>query len=221
LDSKGNPIDEFGVKTGEPTINRFTVAVETQRTLSYKTRSVVFARYAYEDVRLYNLESLVIKDILLPDSKVRLSRFGLSFVRDTRERCEGRNSRTAEETSGRSGEVCRYNQTDPTRGDFLTADYSIALRQLGGNVSFSKFQSSYRRYRKLNVLGGTILAGNLTLGLAKMFNPRDRDGNGRIDEIDRTLPISERFFSGGSTTLRGLIMKRRDPGRRSPPRGLS
>ena len=27
---------------------------------------------------------------------------------------------------------------------------------------------------------------------------------GTIDEIDRTLPISERFFSGGSTTLRGL-----------------
>jgi outer membrane protein insertion porin family len=211
LDSKGNPIDEFGVKTGEPTINRFTLAVETQRTLNHKTRSVVFARYAYEDVRIFNLESLVIKEILLPDSKVRLSRFGLSFVRDTRERCEAGIPGSAEETSGRNGEVCRYNQTDPTRGDFLTADYSIALRQLGGNVSFSKFQSSYRRYQRLNVLGGTILAGNLTLGLATMFNPRDRDGNGRIDEIDRTLPISERFFSGGSTTLRGFNYEEAGP----------
>jgi outer membrane protein insertion porin family len=204
LDAKGNPIDVFGMKTGEPTINRFTFSVETQRAISHKSRSVVFARYAYEDVRLFNLESLVIKDILLPDSRVRISRFGGSFARDTRERCEIGIPGSADEASSRGGEVCRYNQLDPTQGDFLTADYSLALRQLGGNISFSKFQSSYRRYYKLDALRGTVLAGNMTLGLATVFDPRDRDSNGKIDELDRTLPISERFFSGGSTTLRGF-----------------
>ena len=212
LDAKGNPIDQFGMRTGEPTINRFTFGRRNSALfISQKTRSIVFARYAYEDVRLFNLQSLVIKDILLPDRAVRLSRFGLSFVRDTRERCEVGIPGSAEEASSRGGEVCRYNQLDPTRGDFLTADYSLALRQLGGNVSFSKFQSSYRRYHKLNGLRGTVLAGNLTLGLATMFNPRDRDGNGTIDEIDRTLPISERFFSGGSTTLRGFNYEEAGP----------
>jgi outer membrane protein insertion porin family len=204
LDAKGNPIDVFGIKTGQPTINRFTFSVETQRAINQKSRSIVFLRYSYEDVRLFNLQSLVIKDILLPDRSVRLSRFGASFARDTRERCEIGIPGSADEASSRGGEVCRYNQLDPTQGDFLTADYSLALRQLGGNVSFSKFQSSYRRYHKLNGFRGTVLAGNLTLGLASVFNPRDRDGNGAIDEIDRTLPISERFFSGGSTTLRGF-----------------
>jgi hypothetical protein len=29
-----------------------------------------------------------------------------------------------------------------------------------------------------------VLAGNMTLGLANLFNPRDRDENGSIDEID-------------------------------------
>ena len=62
--------------------------VETQRVLSQKTRSIVFLRYNYEDVRLRNIESLLIKDILVPDEVVRLSRFGVSFVFDTRERCE-------------------------------------------------------------------------------------------------------------------------------------
>ena len=204
LDAKGKPIDQFGVKTGQPTINRFTLSVETQRAINQKSRSIVFARYMYEDVRLFNLQSLVIKDILLPDRRVRLSRFGLSFARDTRVRCEVGIPGSVEEASSRGGEVCRYNQLDPTQGDFLTADYSLALRQLGGNVSFSKFQSSYRRYHRLNGLRGTVLAGNLTLGLATMFNPVDRDRNGTIDEFDRTLPISERFFSGGSTTLRGF-----------------
>ncbi|HEY0431410.1 MAG TPA: BamA/TamA family outer membrane protein, partial [Pyrinomonadaceae bacterium] len=60
-------------------------------------------------------------------------------------------------------------------------------------------------------LGGTVLAGNATLGLANVFNPRDRDGTGTIDEIDLTLPISERFFSGGSTTLRGFNFEEAGP----------
>ena len=51
----------------------------------------------------------------------------------------------------------------------------------------------------------------MTLGLANLFNPIDREGNGTIDEIDRTLPISERFFSGGSTTLRGFSFEEAGP----------
>ncbi len=81
----------------------------------------------------------------------------------------------------------------------------------GGNISFNKLQASYRTYHKINRLRGTVFAANATLGLANLFNPRDRDGNGQIDEIDRTLPISERFFSGGSTTLRGFGFEEAGP----------
>lgn len=181
FDEEGKPIDVFGMRTGEPTINRFTINAETQRVIDRDSRSILFLRYSYEDVRLYNIESLLIADILRPDRKVRLSRFGATFVRDTRD-----------------------NQFDATRGEFLTLDYSLALRQLGGNLSFNKFQTTYRRYYKLNRFRGTVLAGSATLGLANLFNPRDRNDNGVIDDVDRTLPISERFFSGGSTTLRGF-----------------
>ncbi|MFN2531583.1 MAG: POTRA domain-containing protein [Pyrinomonadaceae bacterium] len=216
LDEKGNAVDEFGVRVNEPTINRFTAAVETQRVLDEKSRTIVFGRYSYEDVRLFNLQSLVVKPVLQPDRAVRLSRFGASLVRDTRERCErglvGADRREAgNERAGGPGEVCRYNQIDATRGDFLSIDYAIALRQLGGNLSFNRFQATYRRYYKLNSFRNTVLAANLTLGLANLFNPRDRDGNGTIDEIDRTLPISERFFSGGSTTLRGFNFEEAGP----------
>lgn len=214
LDEEGNPIDELGSRVDEPTLNRFTVALETQRVLDRKSKTIVFARYSYEDVRLFNLQSLLVKPILQPDRAIRLSRFGASFVRDTRERCERgllgvRNADDVE--SGEPGEVCRYNQVDATRGDFFSMDYAIALRQLGGNVSFNRFQASYRRYYKMNSLRGTVFAGNATLGLANLFNPRDRDGNGQIDEIDRTLPISERFFSGGSSTLRGFNFEEAGP----------
>ncbi|HYK19246.1 MAG TPA: POTRA domain-containing protein, partial [Pyrinomonadaceae bacterium] len=214
LDEKGNAIDIFGNRVHEPTINRFTAAVETQRILDRKTHSIVFGRFSYEDVRLFNLDSLVIKPILDPDRKIRLSRIGASFVRDTRERCErGLLARTRDEDEepGAPGEVCRYNQLDATRGGFLSVDYAVALRQLGGNISFNRFQATYRHYLKVAALHDTVLAGNMTLGLANLFNPRDRDGNGVVDEIDLTLPISERFFSGGSTTLRGFNFEEAGP----------
>jgi outer membrane protein insertion porin family len=215
LDEEGNPIDIFGVNVNEPTINRFTAAVETQRVLDRRTRSIVFGRVSYEDVRLFNLESLVVRPILEPDRKVRLTRIGASFVRDTRERCErgllARSIDDDDETPGNPGEVCRYNQVDATRGGFLSVDYAVALRQLGGNISFNRFQGTYRHYYKVSALRDTVLAGNMTLGLANLFNPRDRDGNGTIDEIDLTLPISERFFSGGSTTLRGFNFEEAGP----------
>jgi outer membrane protein insertion porin family len=190
LDADGNPIDEFGQPAGEPTINRFTVNAETQRVIDRKTRSILFLRYSYEDVRLYNINSLLIASLLRPDRAVRLSRFGATFVRDTRD-----------------------SQFDTQRGDFLTLDYSLALRQLGGNISFNKFQVNYRRYYKLRQERalGTVLAGNITLGLANLFNPRDRGGDGVIDDADRTLPISERFFAGGSTTLRGFNFEEAGP----------
>ena len=214
VDEDGNPIDIFGNQVGEPTINRFTAALETQRVLDRRTRTILFGRYSYEDVRLFNLESLVVQPILEPDSKVRLSRLGVSLVRDTRERCErGLLARSQDEDDepGAPGEVCRYNQVDATRGSFFSVDYALALRQLGGNISYNRFQATYRRYYKVSALRDTVFAGNMTLGLANLFNPRDRDGNGTIDEIDLTLPISERFFSGGSTTLRGFNFEEAGP----------
>jgi len=215
LDEDGNPIDIFGNEVNEPTINRFTATLETQRVLERRTRTIIFGRYSYEDVRLFNLESLVVRPILEPDRKVRLSRFGASLVRDTRERCErgllARSIDDDDDVPGAPGEVCRYNQVDATRGGFLSVDYAVALRQLGGNISFNRFQTTYRRYYKVAWLRDTVLAGNMTLGLANVFNPRDRDENGVINEIDLTLPISERFFSGGSTTLRGFNFEEAGP----------
>jgi outer membrane protein insertion porin family len=192
LDEEGKPIDQFGERTGEPTINRFTFNAETQRSFSRDTRSTLFLRYNYEDVRLFHISSLLIEPILRPDRSIRLSRLGATFVRDTRD-----------------------SQFDATRGEYLTLDYALALRQLGGNLSFNKFQVNYRRYYKIGerIRRSTVLAGNITLGLANLFNPRDRDDNGTIDEIDRSLPISERFFSGGSTTLRGFGYEEAGPRR--------
>src|SRR4030095_4859210 len=145
-------------------------------------------RYNYEDVRLFNIESLLMAPALRPDQNVRLSRFGASLARDTRDR-----------------------QFDPTRGDFLAVDSALAAKGLGGNISFTKLTLRYQRYHALGRLRDTVLAGSIQLGLANLFNPSDRNGNGRIDDPDRRLPISERFFSGGATSLRGFGFEEAGP----------
>jgi outer membrane protein insertion porin family len=193
FNDKGEPINQFGETVGEPTVNSLTFNIETQRTLNEKTRSLFFLRYTYDDVRLRNIGSLLVANLLLPDQHVRLSKLGATYVRDTRD-----------------------NQFDTTRGDYFTVDYSLALRQLGGNISFNKLQLNYRRYYRVEKLRRTVFAGNLTLGLAKLFNVRDRDGVPGIDEADLRLPISERFFSGGSTTLRGFRYEEAGPRQAEP-----
>jgi outer membrane protein insertion porin family len=196
FDEKGKPVDEFGNTTGEPSINRFTFTAETRRDLeleltpsgAQRKRSTLFLRYNYEDVRLYNIGSLLIANVLRPDRAVRLSRFGVSFARDTRDR-----------------------QFDPTRGSFLSADYALALKQLGGNLSFNKMFLTYQRYQAVNRFRDTVLAASVQLGMANVLSPSDRNGNGVIDGADRRLPISERFFTGGSTTLRGFNFQEAGP----------
>jgi outer membrane protein assembly factor BamA len=83
----------------------------------------------------------------------------------------------------------------------------------------SRFLSTYHTYYKLNSVRKTVLAGNLTVGLAQTFTPRDRNGNGLIDDFDRLLPISERFFSGGSSTLRGFGYEEAGPRQVIVPQG--
>jgi len=221
LDAHGNPVDQFGVATGQPTINRFLFLVETQRVMSTRLHSILFARYNYEDVRLKNIDSLLIQPILRPDEVVRLSGPGVSFVIDTRQRCERRLPGTiySEDETVRGAEVCRYNQTDATRGQFFNADFRVAAKALGGNTSFTRFETSYHTYYQSRQLRNTVFAGNLSLGLASLFSPRDLNGNGRVDDFDLLLPISERFFSGGSTTLRGFGFEEAGPRQVIVPQG--
>ncbi|MCD9185977.1 MAG: BamA/TamA family outer membrane protein [Pyrinomonadaceae bacterium] len=211
VDENGNPIDEFGAKTGSPTINRLTLSAETSRTISQKNRSILFARYRFEDVRLYNINSLLIKDLLLPDAKIRISGFGATFVRDTRENCNIKYSVLDIIAKGEPGEPCRYNAGDPTRGDYLTAEYNVSLPALGANIGFSKFQASYNYYYTLPQFKNTTFAGRAILGLANVFSKGQRFSSAQFPDLDGILPISERFFAGGSTTLRGFEFESAGP----------
>jgi outer membrane protein insertion porin family len=205
VDEEGNPIDVFGEQVADPTLHRLTLTAETSRTLHRESRSILFLRYRFEDVRLYNIESLLIADLLRPDDRNRVSGFGASFVRDTRRNCTRRQSLLEIIRRGEMGDPCRYNASDPTHGSFITADYNVSLPALGANIGFSKFQTNIQSYYTFGRLKKTTLAGRLIFGAGSVFSEREgRFADPRFEALRGSLPISERFFAGGSTTLRGF-----------------
>ncbi len=213
LDEDGNPIDEFGNDVGSPTLNRLTFTAETNRTISRRNRSILFLRYRFEDVRLHNVESLLIKDLLLPDSRIRISGLGATLVRDTRRNCSIRYTILDIIARGEPGEPCRYSASDPTRGSYLTAEFNSSVPALGANIGFNKFQASYNFYFSPAILRSalrdTTFAARVVLGLAHVYSSGSRFPNN--PDLDRILPISERFFAGGSTTLRGFDFESAGP----------
>lgn len=211
IDEEGNPIDEFGNNAGSPTINRLTASLETSRTISRKYRSIAFFRYRFEDVRLFNIESLLIRDLLRPDSKIRISGFGANFALDTRENCNITYTILDIINKGDAGEPCRYNAGDPTRGMYLTAEYNVSLPALGANIGFNKFQFQYNIYYTVRRLKNTTFAGRTILGFANVFAKGQRFSSAQFPDLDGILPISERFFAGGSTSLRGFEFESAGP----------
>ena len=204
IDENGNPIDEFGRDTGAPTINRLTLSAETSRTISRTKRSILFVRYRFEDVRLFNIESLLVRDLLRPDARVRISGFGANFGFDTRENCSIKYSLLDIIAKGDAGNPCRYSATDPTRGSYLTTEYNISLPALGANIGFHKFQASYNTFYTIPKLRNTTFAARGIIGLASVFSRNQDFSSSQFPDLEGILPISERFFAGGSTTLRGF-----------------
>ncbi len=167
-------------------VNRFVSFVQTQRKLS--EQSVMRFRYIFENSKLFDLENIPEIEVTRNERAIRLGMISAGFTHDSRD-----------------------NALQPTRGVLYSGDYFLAARVLGGNESFNKFFANHQRYYKLPRLGDSIFAFSARLGLGQLFRITDRDNDGFISEPERRLPISERFFAGGATTLRGFRFEEAGP----------
>ncbi len=83
----------------------------------------------------------------------------------------------------------RDNYLDPEKGFFTSTDFSVTTKLLGSNDYLSLYtQNSY--YKRLP--GALIMATSLRFGAAHPYGG------------DTSIPISERFFAGGASSLRGF-----------------
>lgn len=177
---------EQGVRTGF-NFSRKGFNAELSHRLKPTIRTT--ARYALttthifdRDESLINLPGLTV-DRVFP--QVRLSTFYGSIARDTRD-----------------------DVLDPQKGTLLVADGTLAARAVGSEVGFLKTFLQGFAYKNLG-RPNLVVAGGVRLGLAEAFRQlvqtTDENGNPVIAEV-RELPASERFFTGGSTTIRGFSL---------------
>ncbi|HSL24347.1 MAG TPA: POTRA domain-containing protein [Vicinamibacterales bacterium] len=117
-------------------------------------------------------------DKLFP--QVRLSSFSVSIYRDTRD-----------------------DPLDPTRGSLIGTDSELAARSIGSQVGFAKAYVQAFAFRRFARAPRVVLAGAARVGLARGFERQVGEG-----PVITELPASERFFAGGSTTLRGFALDR-------------
>lgn len=93
----------------------------------------------------------------------------------------------------------RDNKFDPTTGTQTIGSFSFASKFLGGNEQFVKFNVEHNRYYPVRRFRDTIYSVSGRLGLATPFGGA------------QSLPISERFFAGGSRDLRGFGFEEAGP----------
>jgi outer membrane protein assembly complex protein YaeT len=89
-----------------------------------------------------------------------------------------------------------------TRGMFLSQNLRYAPGILGSNAHFIRYFGQFNTYQKIS--GFITYAASVRIGLGKGLN--------------EDLPVSERFFAGGGTTIRGF--KKDELGPKDPITGL-
>ena len=94
----------------------------------------------------------------------------------------------------------RDKPLDAHRGFYETVDLGITPKALGSNANFGRLLGQASYYKPF---GETVWANRITLGLVESFGNSD-------------VPTSERFFSGGETTLRGFPINGAGPQRVVP-----
>jgi outer membrane protein insertion porin family len=100
----------------------------------------------------------------------------------------------------------RDNPADATHGNYNSVDFSLAGKQIGSSASFARLflqNSSYYTLSKWLVLArGTRFGVQQTLG----------------NTLSADIPLPERFFAGGGTSLRGFGFNQAGP--RDPVTGF-
>jgi outer membrane protein insertion porin family len=107
----------------------------------------------------------------------------------------------------------RDNPADATHGTFNTADLSVATRSLGSTATFMRFSVQNSTYTPFHH-SSLVFARNTTFGIEDAFN----------GSVEDDIPLPERFFAGGGTSLRGFSLNQagpRDPTTGFPVGGLA
>jgi len=150
-------------------------------------RSSLLFRYAFRKVTVNSL-NIPSEEVPLFNQPTLVSEFSTTWFRDT-----------------------RNNPADATKGSFNTFDFSIADRSIGSSASFMRFYFqnstftpitrnwSFARSARIGILqpyGGTV----------SLSFPAPTQ-----QPLPRVIPLPERLFGGGGTSIRGFALNQAGP----------
>jgi outer membrane protein assembly factor BamA len=178
----------FAEKTRD--INTFTESRyegSLQLTDQLNTLNTLFFRYAFRQVRVSDLK-IPSDEIPLFNQPTLVSQFGVTWVRDS-----------------------RNNPADASKGSFNSAAFDVSDTYIGSSASFLRFfyqnstyypikrRFSFARSTRFGVL--VPYRDTVSLSFPAPTTP----------PLPSVIPLPERFFAGGGTSLRGFVLNQAGP----------
>ena len=153
--------------------------------LSQKLSKANTALYRFT-YRHTSVNSLVIDPLLVPlySQPVRIGLLGGSFIQDRRD-----------------------DPTDSHKGIYNTVDVGVASGVFGSQSSFTRFlgrNTTYHRIGKKFVLARSITFGALNPFTHPPAGPNAQPGDIFSNAALESIPLAERLFSGGGTSMRAF-----------------
>lgn len=160
--------------------------------------TTILYRYAFRKVLISDLNLTITQEqIPLFEQPTLVSEFGVTWLRDTRD-----------------------NPADASKGSFNSADFSIASTGIGSSSSFMRFffqnstyypikrRFSFARSIRIGILEPFANTESLAFPAPTATQCTATAPTGPEPEI---IPLPERFFAGGGTSLRGFALNQAGP----------
>lgn len=158
-----------------------------QLTDALTPRSSLLFRYAFRKVTLSNL-NIPPQEVPLFNQPTLVSEFAVSWFRDSRD-----------------------NPADANKGSFNTADLSVASTVIGSSASFLRFFAQNSTYHSIS--RNWSFARSIRIGILQPFastvNLTFPAQTGSPPA--QIIPLPERFYAGGGTSLRGFGLNQAGP----------
>ncbi len=157
------------------------------------------ARYAFRNVQALDLSNRISPDqIPLASRPARIGMFAMSYINDHRD-----------------------NPVDATRGSYSLADAGVSWSGLGSQSNFLRFSAQnstyYRLTPRLVFARDTRFAVESPYGGLMRVTVTNLDGT-KETLLTHEIPLPERFFMGGSDSMRGFSINQAGP--RDPQTGF-
>jgi outer membrane protein insertion porin family len=169
------------------TFSQTRYELNLQLTDQLSQRSSMLFRYAFRKVTLSNL-NIPPEEVPLFNQPTLVSEFSTTWYRDTRD-----------------------NPADANKGSFNTADFSVASTAIGSSASFLRFFTQNSTYHPIS--RNWSFARSIRLGILVPFAstvsltfPAQT-----TTPPPQVIPLPERFFAGGGTSLRGFALNQAGP----------